>query len=675
MSEYIIKSGLCLMVLFSFYKLFLEGERLHSIKRVYLILMVVISLILPLISFSYAVEMPSQDLGNTVTLTSLSSAPVNYEVPWWKEQLSIIILVIYIIGFSVSCFRFYKNLRALITEAKKNDQLKDLPYIYVLLGRKLAPHSFFQYIFLNRQEFNNGKIASAVIEHEKAHVDQKHSLDILLLELIHTIFWFNPVFIFIKRSVKLNHEFLADHCVLQKAYNPLEYSNILLQYSSGHHHNSLSSPINHSLIKKRIIMITKSFSLRRLLLRSFIFLPVLGGCVYLFNEEIVAKPVLANTEIINITSGVIQQQDRTIKIKVEDETILLNGKSVILDDFSEAIDRITATWSQEDMKNPWFEIDFEKATTPFIQKLNKEYRKTKLSKISATEFLAPDIIARKGTPPPPPPPPVWSRKNNVSPPPPSVSEDELKEDHLFSIQIKGDKIKVNGKQTTLDNFKNTLDELTKGKTSEELKNTNFHMQIIDPETGFIERVNKEFKKTRLSEISGHKMLPPPPPAPPAEIERNHRERAHNWKKMKDAERKVIVKEKDRIRAEKKKLIEDKNITQSERAKIQASLRNKEVEINRKMRAIERNRSKIEREHKILKKEHMLKEPSAPPNPPSAPDPLKSIDELEKEGGSFYLNGREISVQKARELVKSKNYSKIDILQTGDSNGKLEIREK
>ena len=72
---------------------------------------------------------------------------------------------------------------------------------------------------------------------------------------------------------------------------------------------------------------------------------------------------------------------------------------------------------------------------------------------------------------------------------------------------------------------------------------------------------------------------------------------------------------------------------------------------------------------------MLQEPPAPPNPPSAPDPLESIKELEKEGGSFYLDGKKISATRARELISNKNYSKINILQTGDSDGKLVIYSK
>lgn len=701
MLEYIIKSGSCLIVLFSFYKLFLEAESFHGIKRFYLILMLAVSLILPLVSFTYEVRIPVEDMGESVAFTSIQSTSEIAEVSWWQEQLPVILLIIYITGFSGFSFRFYKNFRALITEARKNDQLKDLPYIYVLLTRKLAPYSFFQYIFLNKEEFNNDKISEVVVEHEKAHVDQKHSLDLLLLEFIHIVFWFNPVFIFIKHSVKLNHEFLADHRVLQKAYNPLEYSNILFQYSSGHHHNSLSSPINHSLIKKRIIMITKSFSLRRLLWKSFIFLPVLGGCVYLFNEEIVAKPVLAKSETINTISEISQQQDRTITIQVEEENILLNGKSVSLDKFSEALDKLTENWSRKDLENPWFEIDFSKSTTYYIERLNKEYRKSRLSKISDTEFLLPNPVAPGGTPPPPPPPPVIKRDGNVPPSPPSApkhSGEGIERNNIFSINITGNTLKVNGKEVKPKNFAKTLDKLSEGKTDEDLKNSNFRMHISDPGQGFMNELNQEFKKSRISKVTGHEILPPPPPAPPAppKLGEKYREKALEWRKMKDAERKLIVEERERLRAKERELREDKKITQAERAKIQADIRKKEIEIDRRKLEIERDRKEIEREHKALEREQMPEEPPMPQNPSSSvPTPQKSsagkdlnvltediksvqgktvktivsqqdIESKYPEDAVYYLNDEKISYDNAMKVLKEGKVLQVDIRKNSEN---------
>ena len=702
MLEYIVKSGSCLVVFFCFYKLFMEGENFHGIKRAYLLLSLAISIVLPLITISYELEVPAKEVGETFIYSSQKSDSEVSEISYWEENLPYILLVIYSIGFAIFGFRFYKNLSELISEANRNDQLQDLPYIYVLLGRKLDPHSFFQYIFLNKEEFKSHKISGAVMEHEKAHVDQKHSLDLLFIELLHVIFWFNPVFIYLKRSVKLNHEFLADSTVIKKNYNPLDYSNLLFQYSSGHHHNSLSSPMSHSLIKKRIIMITKSFSLRRLLLRSVVFLPVFGGCIYLFNEDIVAKPNYIESAINNPVTLVDKLQERkTINIKVEDESIWLNQKKVGLNNFQNSIDKLTSSWSEEEMKKPWFKIDFQNSTTEFIEKLNKEYRKTKLSKISETEFLAPSPVAPGATPAPPPPPPVIKRDGNV-PAPAQLNSDKYSDrENLFSVHIIGNTLKVNGKEIKPENFSKTLDILSEGKTDDELGDYNFRMYVSDPAPGFMEKVNEEFKKSRMSRVTGHDILPPPPPAPPvrkgagdippppppapgealvisnaAEVERVHRERAREWREMKDLDRKMIVAERKRIKEIEGQLEEDENLTQSEREKMLKEVRTKEAEVERKMKEVESKRSEIEREHRAMEREQKrmqeIHDILPVPPPPHAPDPIESINELEDEDGSFFYNGEEISAEEAKKMVRSKDYLKIEVHQTGNAKGKLEI---
>ena len=672
MVEYIVKSGLCLLVLFSFYKLFMEGETFHRIKRIYLLLALAISIILPVITIRYSVEIPTEDVGETIVFSSTNSASEVSEIPFWKEYLPYLLFIIYFIGFSIFGYRFYKNLKALISEAKKNDKLQDLPYIYVLLGRKLDPHSFFQYIFLNKEEFKKDQISSAVMEHEKAHVDQKHSLDLLLLELLHVVFWFNPVFIFIKKSVKLNHEFLADHSVLQKAYSPLEYSNILFQYSSGHHHNALSSPINHSLIKKRIIMITKSFSLRRLLLKTFIFLPVLGGCVYLFNEEIVAKPILSNSEKINSLPADFQQDRRTIKIKVNGEKILLNKKEVSLIDFSEALNKFTSNWSQEDLKHPWFVVDFENSTTEFIEKLNTEYRKSKLSKISNTEFLAPSSEAYPGTPPPPPPPPVIKRDGNV-PAPAQLNSDKYSDrENLFSVHIIGNTLKVNGKDVKPKDFSSALDKLAEGKTDEELNNYNFRMHISDPAPGFMEELNKEFKKSRISKVTGHEILPPPPPAPP------RFGGDHNSSKS----RKNLEERRQRLDKSREKLIEKEAEFQAEQEKFQRNNKMSSAQREKKRKEIERSHKELEKAHKEMELVHkemesaMLEMEQAhaniPPPPPPPISPEEAIDEIIKEGGNFYYEGKSISSEKAKQIISNNKSIQIRVNGELGKAAKMEI---
>ncbi|MFV8282084.1 M56 family metallopeptidase, partial [Christiangramia marina] len=386
MTEYILKSAGCLLVLFSFYKFFLEAEKSNRLKRFYLIFMLLFSAMLPLISISY--EVAAKEFVETAPILVIQSenSSAEQETGFIDQYGSQILLFIYFIGFLVFVLRFIWNLHKMRLTIKSGQLKKELPYIYVLLGNSINPFSFLHYIFFSKKEFKNSQISEAVIAHEKAHVDQKHTWDLLFLELVNAIFWFNPIFIYIKNSIKLNHEFLADEQVLNKHQNLRDYSELLLGYSRGQETNVLASPINYSLIKKRILMMTKNLSARRLSMKMLVLLPILAGCIYTFNEEIIAKPVLSNGE----TSELIElQKKNTVYITVNDEDILLYNKPVALKNFTDELDKITKDWNNWQLKNPYFYVDFANSTTGFIDKLNAEYRKTELSRISGTEFLAP----------------------------------------------------------------------------------------------------------------------------------------------------------------------------------------------------------------------------------------------------------------------------------------------
>jgi len=265
---------------------------------------------------------------------------------------------------------------------------------------------------------------------------------------------------------------------------------------------------------------TKNLSARRLSMKMFVLVPILGGCIYTFNEEIVAKPIDNHSIKIErkVSSDTVQR--KVISIVVEDETILLNGKLVKLENFSVALNKITEDWSKEDLKNPWFEIDFSRSNTYYIERLNKEYRKSNLSQTSGTEFLGPSPVAPGGTPPPPPPPPVRSIESRESSRE-AESNSANQRENLFSIQVTGNTLRVNGVKTKPDMLSEALDKLSEGITDEELTSYNFRMQVMDPAPGFMKSLDREYKKSRMSKVTGHNFLPPPPPpAPTGEIRSN-----------------------------------------------------------------------------------------------------------------------------------------------------------
>jgi len=134
----------------------------------------------------------------------------------------------------------------------------------ILVEEKILPHTFLNYIFINKNDYENRKIEGELFTHELTHVRQKHTLDVLFIEILKTIFWFNPLLIFYKKAIQLNHEFLADEKVVTSYKNVPFYQSLLLEKASWNSNFYLASNLNFLVTKKRLIMMTKPRHIREL---------------------------------------------------------------------------------------------------------------------------------------------------------------------------------------------------------------------------------------------------------------------------------------------------------------------------------------------------------------------------------------------------------------------------
>lgn len=299
---YLLKSTLCLGVLFGFYKLGLEHKAMHHFKRFYLLASLVFALTIPLITFTYT----STDVADTVWVTDFAEGyetnasyiPVTENIAPVTPILPYLFWSVYGIGFLLFGSRFVLNLLRLKQKVAVAETLPKKGFTLALLPQTIVPHSFFKWIFLSRKRYEAKEIAPEVLAHEATHVRQKHSIDILFIELLQVIFWFNPLFWLSKKSIKLNHEFLADRGVLLEQNDIHQYQNILLSYACSTDHAALESPFNYSLTKKRILMLSKTISRKRAIVSALLLVPVLTGCVLAFNNAIVAVPEMTTAHSI-----------------------------------------------------------------------------------------------------------------------------------------------------------------------------------------------------------------------------------------------------------------------------------------------------------------------------------------------------------------------------------------
>ncbi|MEQ8220519.1 MAG: M56 family metallopeptidase [Arenibacter sp.] len=306
---YLLKFSACLAILLLFYKLVLEKVHIHHFKRYYLLSAFIISLSIPLITFTQYVTVTIEPTLLPTYIdqtTSNSIANTKNTTP----MLPIILWGIYALGAFIFALKFLGNLRSLIKNIKSNPRLKSGRIHHVLLQELIAPHTFFSYIFFNKRNYEAHKIPQEVFWHEETHARQKHSLDILLLELIQIVFWFHPLVYWAKHLAKLNHEFLADEAVLERGASVPNYQKLVLAFSSSDSYRNAVTPplanaIHYSSIKKRIVIMKTQTSMKAIWLRSLLLIPLMVLLLYSFSTKEVLE--IQKMESVTIERGYQQE--------------------------------------------------------------------------------------------------------------------------------------------------------------------------------------------------------------------------------------------------------------------------------------------------------------------------------------------------------------------------------
>ncbi len=254
MIVYMIKSIVCAALLLLAYHLFLEKERIHTFKRFYLLFTTVLVFMIPAISFknSLGTELKQDTLPLVSRALDSVVTPIQTQIKseGFKE---LPFLIAYIVVTFLLLFRYIKNVWTVYTRIKETPQTQIENATLIFVNTRTTPHTFLNYIFISEPDAKNKQI----LAHELTHSRQRHSLDILFIELVHCVFWFNPVLFFVKKAIRLNHEFLADETVIEESGNISGYQQLLLDRITGPKTPSVVSAFNYSLTKKRFTMMTR----------------------------------------------------------------------------------------------------------------------------------------------------------------------------------------------------------------------------------------------------------------------------------------------------------------------------------------------------------------------------------------------------------------------------------
>lgn len=281
-SIYLLKASAILALFLFAYQALLRRETLFRHNRFFLLSGLLAAPLLPLVTIRRTVTLPfspADTAGEQITVSAIPEAAPAF--PW--ESL---LLAAYLLGATVCALILFWQLWKLRRLIASANPLRRDKFVYIPDRNVEAPFSFFRYIFYNPDRHGETELPM-ILEHERAHGEQYHSVDILLGRLVAAILWINPLIWWYQKTLVQNLEYLADARAIRSIPSVRAYQYTLLRVSGNTPTPALANAFYSSLIKKRIIMLQQTQSKSVNLVRHLLILPVLAAFLMAFNTETV----------------------------------------------------------------------------------------------------------------------------------------------------------------------------------------------------------------------------------------------------------------------------------------------------------------------------------------------------------------------------------------------------
>ncbi|MDX1331912.1 MAG: M56 family metallopeptidase, partial [Robiginitalea sp.] len=307
METYLIKASAILALFLLTYQLLLRNETFFKLNRYFLLSGIGAALLLPLVSIPEEVAIP-------VELVRAQAAPnLGPANPGATPAWDVLLWAVYLLGALFFTGMVGKQLWSLLELMRNPDAKREDGVTLVPTDRIQAPFSFFRYVFYNPKVHDEAELQQ-VLEHEKAHARQLHSLDVLLGRITAILLWMNPLAWWYQKSMQQNLEYLADAQAVRKLPCVREYQYTLLKVSGNTVTPALVNSFNSSLIKKRIVMLQQNQSKTIHLVKYLLILPVLAAFLMAFNREPVYIPQAGPV------GELILPGEKTIEVTIDKET-------------------------------------------------------------------------------------------------------------------------------------------------------------------------------------------------------------------------------------------------------------------------------------------------------------------------------------------------------------------
>lgn len=315
----------CSSLLIAVYYFLLEKEKMYTFNRFFLLFSLLFSYSVPFISITMKspISTNAPQLIFEETTQQIQSLPIKQESFDWTNILWIIYGIVAIALFVKAIISILK------IKSIKGKKISHLSYKIIVTENNLSPFSFSNTIYLSENYLVDGKIDQRIFLHEKSHLDQKHSWDLFLVEIIKALTWFNPAIYFYKKAIITNHEFLADETVLKNNFNVRDYQNLILNEIIDSQKFEFTHPFNFNNTKKRFIMMNTKKS-RFTWLKKAASLPILIAAFGLFVQKTYASNSVSNIDnskehgkisLINASQKTAAKQESTTNKIIASDTI------------------------------------------------------------------------------------------------------------------------------------------------------------------------------------------------------------------------------------------------------------------------------------------------------------------------------------------------------------------
>jgi beta-lactamase regulating signal transducer with metallopeptidase domain len=299
---YLLKLSFCLALGYLFYFLLLRRMTYYNWNRYFLLLFPVIAMIIPLLPIDLPQEMKPVSAVFFIANALPSIESIAPDAAQTSAQWSFISLLLWIVVAGMVFFLLRFAIRFYSLYKTRNDArlINDGDIKLYHLEGCAAPFSFYNSIYLDTNAYDETELEK-IIEHEIVHISQKHTMDMLLSELLCIVQWFNPFVWFMKHAIRQNLEFIADETVLQKGINRQGYQYLLLKVSGAMPY-SLANNLLFPSLKKRIQMMNRERTGKIHLLKFMCIIPL--GCLLLFafSGPAPKRTAAASAEMFSLSS-------------------------------------------------------------------------------------------------------------------------------------------------------------------------------------------------------------------------------------------------------------------------------------------------------------------------------------------------------------------------------------